>query len=233
MNENGELIHIPIPNDECYEYRYCKNTNDCLGKGAFGDVYKGGKYNKQKNKLELEVAIKVTTHFNNKNIRMIKNEVNIFKKINHNHAVELYDFIIVNDIKASNNKAYLIMELCDSNLKKFIFDLSEEKIINYLSQLIKIMSFLHSKNIIHRDIKPDNILLKDNVIKLADFGISKQRIGGEEIVSFVGTPSYAAPEIYVEGYNEMADIFSLGATLYHCYYGKRFVECYGDIKNSD
>lgn len=79
---------------------------------------------------------------------------------------------------------------------------------------------MYEKNILHRDIKPSNILIKDNKIKIADFGTSKMKKENEMIRTLVGTPLFASPEILEmfvgddQSYTEKSDIWSLGLILY-------------------
>jgi len=74
--------------------------------------------------------------------------------------------------------------------------LTEDVAASLFRQICEAVKFCHSKQIVHRDIKPDNMLLDDEgVVKICDFGISK-RIGRELLTDFVGTPAFMAPEIH-------------------------------------
>jgi serine/threonine protein kinase len=98
------------------------------------------------------------------------------------------------------------MNKIPENLSKIIF-----------KQLITTLQYIHSNNIVHRDIKPDNILLDlDNTIKLCDFGVSKIIPQGQLINDSCGTPAFIAPEILMEkDYNPYAtDVWSSGVVLY-------------------
>lgn len=68
-----------------------------------------------------------------------------------------------------------------------------DTVLGYYSQIVKGIKFMYDKNILHRDIKPSNILLKDNTIKIADFGTSKMKQENEMIRTLVGTPLFASP----------------------------------------
>jgi len=99
-----------------------------------------------------------------------------------------------------------------------------EKIAKFIfRQIIEALQYIHSKNIIHRDIKLDNILIDlNNTIKLCDFGVSKQIKNKEVIFDQCGTPAYIAPEILrnegFQGYS--ADIWSAGIVLYAMVQGR-------------
>jgi len=103
--------------------------------------------------------------------------------------------------------------------------LSEYESQRYTNQMLQGIKFLHSQNVIHRDIKGSNVLLdgKGNV-KLADFGLSKliQKVGSKtDLVSHCGTPYWMAPEIFWgKGYGRRADIWSLGCTVVEMLTGK-------------
>ena len=93
---------------------------------------------------------------------------------------------------------------------------TQEEIINYATQIANSINYIHSKNILHRDIKPENILLSDGMLKLGDFGISKELSSTIDFTNTgVGTPFYISPEICNgKKYNHKSDIWSFGCVLY-------------------
>jgi 5'-AMP-activated protein kinase, catalytic alpha subunit len=100
--------------------------------------------------------------------------------------------------------------------------LPAEECLKYFRQLISALRYMHSKNISHRDIKPPNILLDENLnLKLIDFGLGSFYNQNEKLKTPCGSPCYAAPElINGEEYNpELADVWSCGITLYVMAYG--------------
>ena len=97
--------------------------------------------------------------------------------------------------------------------------LSEQEIFIFFEQIYKGLSSLHAMGIMHRDIKPDNILVhkaENNVnIKICDFGLAEFFSGGRKAYQKCGTPGFMAPEILNSlPYNETVDVYSLGVILY-------------------
>merc|ERR1711934_1247513 len=84
------------------------------------------------------------------------------------------------------------------------------------------MAFLHSKKLIHRDLKPQNLLVsQDWTCKIADFGVSTIKPAVTQVMTCVGTPSYMAPEVLRKGkYSEKADVYSFGVLLLEVYTGQ-------------
>ena len=119
------------------------------------------------------------------------------------------------------------MELCEGNLKEFITihrgTLTETQIKDIVTQVTAALVFMHDRGIAHRDIKPANILVKGDVFKVADFGLSKF---GPDFKSWVGTPLYIAPEIkasrsFWNSYDCKVDVWSLGVLICECFLGSR------------
>ncbi|XP_031250665.1 phosphoenolpyruvate carboxylase kinase 1-like [Pistacia vera] len=129
---------------------------------------------------------------------------------------------------------HMVLELCDSQdlyhhlMNKGILSESESKSI--ITQLLQAISHMHKLGIVHRDIKPDNILFSSgNVVKISDFGSAEffNNESEELMRGVVGTPYYVAPEVVAgRDYNEKVDIWSAGVVLYIMLAG--FPPFYGD-----
>ena len=123
------------------------------------------------------------------------------------------------------------MELCDDNLENILFKRDNIDINfnnNFVSQICDGLEYIHSNNIVHRDIKPKNIFFKNNnQFKIGDFGLSRKLIDGNQqsliplekhYTSNIGSIIYSAPELLVGGiYNEMVDVYSLGIIIYEIF----------------
>lgn len=102
---------------------------------------------------------------------------------------------------------------------------NEDTILFYILEIIKGLEFLHSKGIYHCDLKPENIVISKNVVKIVDFGsciISKKKVINVKSEEFLGTAGYLPPQIADYSYKgdidlEHVDLFGLGATIYFCY----------------
>ena len=100
--------------------------------------------------------------------------------------------------------------------KKLAYRMPKDKLMYQFAQLVIGLMFMHSKNILHRDIKPQNIFMSArDILKLGDFGISKDLGTTTLAKTYLGTPYYMAPEICQGArYGKKADIWALGVTLY-------------------
>ena len=192
-----------------------------LGNGQFGTVYK--MRSKKNNQI---YAVKVIEKpKNNKEFINIKREEFIMGKISHPNIVHLYGTF------EDYNNCYFISEFIEgTNLESFIKEfknnnpnnhINQEILIDILRQILLGLEYLHKNFILHRDIKPDNILIdKNNQIKITDFGISAIFKEGFGLFSMnctrVGRPDYVCPEIlFNKSYDYKCDIYSLGYTMYY------------------
>ena len=187
-----------------------------IGEGSFGVVYLV-QYIKT-----LSLCVMKKIDFNGLSKEEIKesyNEVNLLKKLDHPNIIKFIEVKpskkYIEIITEYADKGDLYNQLCIQKEKKVHFP--EKIIIDWLVQICQALRYIHSKHIIHRDIKPQNIFLtQKGSIKLGDFGVSKTLNNTlEKAKTFVGTAYYIPPEV-IDGkkYSYMADIWSLGITFY-------------------
>jgi serine/threonine protein kinase len=204
------------------------NEDDILGTGSFSIVYKG-KYIGVTNKSVdhgNDVAIKIIkiNKMTDKSRKVIDDEIYIMNMIKidpHPNIVECYDVI------RDPDNIYIIMEFCDSgDLRNILRSPIKEIFVQfYFSQLANGLKYLDTRNIIHRDIKPRNILLTKNrrILKIADFGFAKKTNGNSLYDTICGSPMYMAPEILdinKQSYDVKTDLWSIGMILYEMLYGE-------------
>lgn len=187
-----------------------------LGEGAFGAAYKV--LNKEDNST---YVIKKISKKNSKEeeIKNIKKEADIFATIESENIVKYYDSFI------DNESFNIIMEDCNGlDLRKFITSheklndfIEKDEIYYIILEICKGLKDIHDKNLIHRDLKPDNIFLNSDVrIKIGDFGIERQlKIENEYAKTQAGAMLYMAPEIINgEKYNSKVEMWALGCIIH-------------------
>ena len=188
-----------------------------LGNGTFGIVYEA------KNLVfNNTVAMKIIQKYENQDNILIKNEIDILKKLSHPNIVRIYEFY------ESNNNFYLINEYCEcGELYNYInkSKLNEHQLAVIFYQVFSGLCYLHENNILHRDLKPENIMIskKENDllsneeyfwIQIIDFGTAKIFEQDKNEKMIVGSAYYVAPEVLNQDYNEKCDTWSVGVILF-------------------
>jgi NIMA (never in mitosis gene a)-related kinase len=151
-------------------------------------------------------------------IEDVKNEAFILSSLNFKYVVKYLESFLI------DNNLNIVMEYCDAgdlsmylnSYKKIGKNLPEEKIWKIFIQICLGINYIHSKNILHRDLKTMNIfLMKEEIVRIGDLGVAKILNQNSFANTFVGTPYYLSPEICEEKpYNEKSDIWALGCILY-------------------
>ncbi|XP_011637322.1 serine/threonine-protein kinase PLK4 [Pogonomyrmex barbatus] len=192
-----------------------------LGKGGYGSVYRARCL-----RSGMEVAIKMIDKKMMQAAGMmdrVRQEVGIHTRLKHPAILEVYTCF------ENTNYVYLVLELChNGELQRYLKaqgtkSLSEEHAANIIRQVVQGLLYLHSYQILHRDLSLSNLLLTKNMqVKIADFGLATQlNKPDERHLTMCGTPNYISPEIATRSsHGPEADVWSLGCMLYTLLVGK-------------
>ncbi len=205
-----------------------------IGQGGMGAVYRATHL-----ELDRTIALKIVLAdfvSNNETLERFRQEARAAARLNHPNVISVYDFGIL-----PTGQAYLAMELLtgrslreelESHLERHT-TLSPQRVLSILRPVCQAVHAAHEAGVVHRDLKPDNIVLLgpnetgEEIIKVVDFGIAKLKERTESTVSnltepglVMGTPHYMSPEqCRGEELDRTSDIYSLGVTIYELLVG--------------
>lgn len=188
-----------------------------IAQGGMAEVYLA--YDRQ---IRRQVAVKVLYGRDEPFVRRFEREALAVGALSHNHILPLYDF------GDQSPWYYLVMPYIDGcTLRDYLLrhkHLTLEEATSFLSQIASALQYAHDHGVVHRDVKPSNILLRqDGYAYLVDFGLAKAMQGAEALTSagaMVGTPEYMAPEQSNGESDYRSDIYSLGIILYQMLTGQ-------------
>ncbi len=191
-----------------------------VGRGSFGEVWRV-----QDEQLDLELALKVYIALDERGIEEFKGEYKTTYALNHPNLLHATYFDVY------EKRPYLVMPYCPSSAVNLIENLDETTAWRFVRDVSGGLAYLHEKDIVHRDIKPDNVLIgEDGTFLITDFGVSlkmrstlrrnstRQMQQGE----MAGTIGYMGPELFGKKPEAVkaTDIWALGATLYELLSGE-------------
>ena len=198
-----------------------------LGKGSYGFVAKVR--STRNNKIYAMKQIDLSKVGSQKEIELCKREVEVLQRLNHVNINKYYKSF------NKNNCLYIIMEFMDNGdlsgfikaHEKFNKPVREVEVWNILLQSMTALAYIHSQNVIHRDIKPGNLFMtNDKTIKIGDFGVAAKKGNMTNVANpqftgtVVGSPMFMSPEmIREEEYDMNTDIYSMGIAMYElCFF---------------
>ena len=218
-----EELKLEITNQSLVEeqsgnpYQKYKIINK-TGEGAYGSVFSAINIHTGV-KIAMKKILKIKE--NKVDDMEIKNEFNILKKLDHPNIVKIFE------VYDSNSNYYIITEYCKYGelYRHIYYNYSERQLCVLFYQVFSGLCYLHEKNIIHRDIKLENIMISDIEkdiitkeeyfwIKIIDFGTAKIFQKNKKEKTVIGSTYYIAPEVLKKKYNEKCDTWSIGVVLF-------------------
>ncbi|XP_043730471.1 serine/threonine-protein kinase Nek11 isoform X6 [Cervus elaphus] len=214
-----------------------------LGSGSFGTVYLvSDKKAKQGEELKVLKEICIGELNPNETVQATL-EAQLLSKLNHPAIVKFHANFVEQD------KFCIITEYCEGRdldckiqeYKEVGKTFPESQIIEWFIQLLLGVDYMHERKILHRDLKSKNIFLKNNKLKIGDFGVSRLLMGSCDLATtLTGTPHYMSPEaLKHQGYDTKSDIWSLACILYemccmnHAFTGSNFLSIVLKIVEGD
>ncbi|HLL21527.1 MAG TPA: serine/threonine-protein kinase, partial [Kofleriaceae bacterium] len=197
-----------------------------LGAGAMGEVYAG-----RHPEIGKRVAIKVlksTVADGSEAAERFKREARVVNQIAHPNVIDVFAFGRLDD-----GRLYLVMDLVEGEtLRAAVANgpLAIDQTLDILDQVADALDAAHAKGVVHRDLKPDNVMLSNGKIFVLDFGIAKLVATGDGTPpslltgqgAWIGTPSYMAPEQWsADGAGPASDRYALGVMAFELLSGKR------------
>ncbi|CAG9462218.1 unnamed protein product [Pedinophyceae sp. YPF-701] len=184
-----------------------------IGEGGFCQVREGW-HNLSGRKVAIKVIDKARLSDINDRKRIAR-EIKVLKKLHHSCIIRCFDVI------DTSSKIYIVMENAQGgSLLDHVRQrkrLPEREAAMFLQQIVHGLMYCHSKGVVHRDIKLENILLdRDDSVRVIDFGLSAITAPGKKLKVYCGSPSYAAPEIVARRHYDgpPVDVWSLGVVLF-------------------
>jgi serine/threonine protein kinase len=198
---------------------------DCVGRGGNGIVFKA-RHRLMRRFVALKTVDTRSLHHANEALARFKSEIDIVSRLEHPHVVRALDVL------QTRTHLYLVLEFMGGkDLGAVIKErgpLPIHEAVHYALQAARGLQYAHSQGIVHRDVKPANLLLtKEGVVKLSDLGLAVLDQGDQQSNAIMkglclGTPEYMAPEQAENAHaaDPRSDLYSLGATLFHLLTGK-------------
>ncbi|XP_063621098.1 serine/threonine-protein kinase Nek8-like [Cydia splendana] len=193
-----------------------------IGKGTYGNVFLCERRDIQLVTIvkDIQLDIKIQDHKKD-----IENEVDILSAMNHPNIIKFYDCYYTDRHVMISMEYATGGNLAECMYYRYPKLIIQQEIMFFLSQILLGVNYIHSLNVIHRDLKAENILLTGKhgiLVKIGDFGISKMLASAKKTSTVIGTPYYLAPEL-CEGkpYDTKSDVWALGCLLYEMCTHKR------------
>jgi len=191
---------------------------DKLGDGAFAKVVSA-----THGLVKTKVAIKMVARsgLDARISELLEHEISCMEKLSHPHIIRLYEIIETAEHICMVQEMAIAGDLATKVI--MMGTLSEESSRRYFGQILSAIHYMHENNIIHRDIKPQNVLINaGDVCKIADLGFARTVTSHDSFIqTFCGTPNFAAPELFKDELylGPFVDIWALGVTLFFMVHG--------------